>query len=102
MTTPILVDLDGPLPRGWWCATWRTLQRLELTPVAVRLDRTRRGWHVLLWLPGRLHIGLVVALQLLLGSDRNRECFNWYRAARWARTPRFWRGRLNVLYAEKL
>jgi hypothetical protein len=100
--TPILVDLDGPLPRDWWQGTWRTLQRLGLVPAAVRVDRTRRGWHVLVWLRGRVAPGLVVALQLLLGSDRDRECFNWYRVARFRAAPAFWRRRANVLYEAKL
>lgn len=100
--TPVLVDLDGPLPRGWWPALWRTLHRLELTPRAVRVDRTRRGWHVLVWLRGRVDPGLVVALQLLLGSDQDRECFNWYRVARAKRAPAFWNRRANVLYEVKL
>lgn len=100
--TPILVDLDGPLPRRWWTETWRTLARLALKPRVVRVDRTRRGWHVLLWVPGRLDVGLVVALQLLLGSDRDRELFNWYRGARVGQAPAFWRRRLNVLYERKL
>ena len=100
--TAVLVDVDGALPRTWWADLWRTLTRLELVPRVVRVDRTRRGWHVLLWLPGRVDAGLVVALQLLLGSDRDRECFNWYRVARFRGAPAFWRRRANVLYAEKL
>lgn len=100
--TAVLVDIDGRLPRTWWGDTWRTLNRLELVPVAVRCDRTRRGWHILIWIRGSLDLGLVVALQLLLGSDRDRESFNWYRAMRLRRAPKFWRGRANVLYEVKL
>lgn len=78
------------------------LHWLELTPVVVRVDRTRRGWHVLVWIRGRMNPGLVVALQLLLGSDPHREAFNWYRVARFPRAPAFWRRRANVLYERKL
>lgn len=44
----------------------------------------------------------VVALQVLLGSDPQREAFNLQRAHVLGDAPEFWRDRWNVLYSEKL
>lgn len=44
----------------------------------------------------------VVALQMLLGSDMNREAFNFQRAHVIGDAPAFWQDRWNVLYSEKL
>lgn len=79
-----------------------TLRRLGLHVRGMRWDRTRRGWHVLVWVRERLDLAAVVAVQVLGGSDREREIFNLYRAVRIHRAPALWRRRANVLYERKL
>lgn len=101
--TALLVDLDRRrVSAAWGVALWDTLRRVGLTVQGVRWDRTRRGWHVLVWVRERLDLGTQVAVQLLLGSDRARETFNAFRAVRIRHAPPLWRRRANVLYAEKL
>jgi hypothetical protein len=57
------------------------------------------GWHVMvLPVPAPRSAVEVVALQLLLGSDPEREAAVLHRARQYARTPAFARGWFNVLY----
>lgn len=44
----------------------------------------------------------IVCLQILLGSDMQREAFNLLRAHSLGDAPEFWRDRWNVLFSEKL
>jgi len=67
--------------------------------------RTRRGWHVEIWIGQRICPRIQVAAQAILGSDPAREAFNLVRARKlrrmdgWVRRGGFsW----NVLYREKL
>ena len=68
----------------------------------IRYDRTKRGWHVVICLAGKLSPVEVVALQAVMGSDRNREAFNLARARliESGAAPRSWR--YNVLFERKL
>lgn len=78
----VYLDLDSPTQLG------AALDRLPVVlrmlrlypPLSLRLDRTRRGWHVLVQLAVRLYPAETVALQLALGSDPNREVLNLRRA----------------------
>ena len=96
--TLLYLDVDGELPRGIEaritarCRFWRW--PLE----AIRLDRTRRGWHVIIAVRKRLNAVTIVAAQAILGSDPNREMFNLDRARKLPRVPKEWRSQWNVLY----
>jgi hypothetical protein len=45
-------------------------------PRAVELARTRRGWHMAIIWNREFEPAQLIALQLLLGSDQNREALN--------------------------
>ena len=97
--TLLYVDIDGPLPprvldRVVWC-----LRLWGWTPEAVRFDRTRRGWHVVVGVQEVLEPSVIVAAQSVLGSDYKREAFNLMRVQTLAHVSPFWRGRWNVLYS---
>lgn len=80
------------------------MSRIKLERLAVHM--TRRGYHVVVnaeWLDKKeMTPAETVALQLLLGSDVNREALNLMRAHLLGNAPTFWRDRWNVLYSEKL
>lgn len=74
--TLLYLDIDGALPKNLieritlCCRMWRW-------PIdAVRFDRTRRGWHVVVGIKRRIAAVSVVAAQAILGSDAMREAFN--------------------------
>jgi hypothetical protein len=74
--------------------------RLWQWPVeAIRFDRTRRGWHVIIGVRKKIAPALIVAAQAILGSDPNREAFNVMRVQQLDKVSPFWRKRFNVLYA---
>jgi hypothetical protein len=96
--TLLYIDIDGRLPRtlieriSWTCAVlrWRI--------VAVRIDRTRHGYHVVVGIRQRLTPPVIVAAQAILWSDWRRETFNLMRVSALHSAPKFWRDRWNVLY----
>ena len=96
--TLLYLDFDGKVPRGlldrivWSCKLW------QWPIVAVRFDKTRHGWHVVVGIRKRVAPSLIVAAQAVLGSDYKREAFNIMRVQQLdARSP-YWRERWNVLY----
>lgn len=96
--TLLYLDVDGRLPPNL-CDRITMACRLWQWPlVAVRLDRTQRGWHVVIGIERQLAPALVVAAQAVLGSDTNREMFNLMRVVNLPNVSRFWRNRWNVLY----
>lgn len=98
--TLLKLDFDGPLPRHLesWVTTCATLWGWRL--VALRIDRTRHGYHVVVGVEAvNLGPAAVVAAQAILGSDPKREAFNLMRVGKLATLPAFWRSRWNVLYA---
>ncbi len=78
---------------------WYVLRILNLRPVWIRLDRTRRGWHAIIKITARLRPETIVAIQFALGSDRKRETYNLarVRAGKAGRTNRW-----NLLFEEKI
>lgn len=99
MPTLLYLDFDGVLPsdivaRVTWCC------RLWQWPIeAVRIDKTRHGWHVVVGLRVKVRAPLIVAAQAILGSDYKRESYNLMRVQNLAHVPPFWRERWNVLYS---
>jgi len=67
--------------------------------VSQRRSPSGKGWHVVLYIVPRPRSPFeVVALQLLLGGDRNREAMQLHRARNFQDAPRFMRDAWNVLY----
>lgn len=64
-----------------------------------RRSPSGKGWHIVLYIVPRPRCPCeVVALQLLLGGDRNREAMQLHRARHFDDAPRFMRDAWNVLY----
>lgn len=97
--TLLYCDYDGPLPAKLipWvtqcCKLWGWPLR------AIRYDKTRRGWHVVVAVARTIPPARVVAAQAIFGSDRKREAFNLMRVQQLRAQPAFWRERFNVLYS---
>lgn len=99
--TVLKLDRDDgrawPLWRLWW-----VLRLMGWRAAWVQYERSRRGWHLRVAVPGRLAPVEVVAAQAVMGSDRNREAFNLARARliEGGQAPKRWR--YNVLFERKL
>lgn len=65
---------------------------------AIRYDKTRRGWHVIVGIRKAIPFPLVIAAQAIFGSDPKRESFNLMRAQELDGLPDYWQKRANVLY----
>lgn len=94
--TLLYCDFDGPLPPRIQERV-QMLCRLWQWPIeAIRLDRTRRGWHVVVAVRKRIAAPYIVAAQAIIGSDPMREAFNLMRVRklRSCKTKYPW----NVLY----
>ena len=70
------------------------------------LQRTYKGWHIIVVLDRELAPPEIIALQAILGSDIKREALNM---ARWLgvrnkynKLPKFWKQRWNLLFKEKI
>ena len=80
----------------------RRIRFIGLRVSWVRYDRTRRGWHVVIRMRDKRSPIECVALQAVLGSDRERETFNLARVM-WARREgRRLGNRWNILYEKKI
>ena len=88
---------------AWVAAT------LGMRPLWCRLDRTRRGWHLIVqwqqkrngrWRAADLKPAEAVAIQAILGSDPKREALNLMRTM--SDYDAAGRRRWNILYAEKI
>ena len=107
MSRLLYLDFDEPLDEerffrhvqmvGSMCAA-----KLETKAI----HKTARGVHVILTAEWDDKTPMepteIVCLQILLGSDFKRECFNLLRAHNLGDAPAFWQDRWNVLYSEKL
>jgi hypothetical protein len=96
--TVVKLDIDGVISRDFSARLSWVFSALGYGVEAVRYDKTRRGWHVLIFVRRKLAPRTVVALQAILGSDYRRETFNLLRVLSLAKRPMFWRERWNVLY----
>jgi len=99
MPRVIMCDYDGKIParlirRIRWVLYVAVACRAEW----VRIDRTRRGYHVCIRVNRNLSMLRVILVQALLGSDWRRETFNARRASRMRYVGPFWRERVNTLY----
>lgn len=96
--TVLKLDYDGSFPRDFDKRLALVARVHHLSIALVRIDRTRHGYHALVWVRQRVSFARVVLLQSVLGSDWKRELFNSRRANAWRALPLFWRERANVLY----
>lgn len=72
---------------------------LGVSPLFIRHDRTRRGWHVVIRWNRKFEPAERVALQAVLGSDVKRETLNLMRVIGGRhRGNKRW----NILYSHKI
>lgn len=96
--TLLYLDIDGPLPKGLEMRVQMVCDMMAWPIEAIRLDRTRRGWHVVVAVKRRIAAASVVAAQAIMGSDWKREMFNLQRVRKLRSVPKRWRSQWNVLY----
>jgi hypothetical protein len=92
-----MCDYDNVKGPSLWLV-WRVARMLDIEPGFVRIDRTRRGWHLIIEWTRRFSPLQIVAIQCVLGSDSKRELFNLARVfSGKARNPRW-----NILFERKV
>jgi len=69
---------------------------------AIRVNRSRRGWHLAFILAERLSASERVAAEAILGDDPMRAAMNFARARNAHRMPQFWRQRWDIFYDYKV
>lgn len=83
----------------------RTFRGL-LNPEYFMLQRTRKGWHIIIVFDRELLPPEIIALQAILGSDLKREALNMTRwlgvRSKYNKLPKFWQNRWNLLFKEKI
>lgn len=95
------LDYDGrQFPPNWMERLGFVARENRLAILWVRIDRTKRGWHLTAQLSKRVAPLRLVLLQALCGSDYRRETFNGVRAGRLNGVNPFWRERFNQLFTE--
>jgi hypothetical protein len=77
---------------------YRIARMLEIKPVLIEYNRTRRGWHLIITWNRRFKPIEIVALQCCLHSDIRRETFNLARVFSGKARSRRW----NILFERKL
>jgi hypothetical protein len=92
-------DFDGAIPADVSARLEMVVRLHRLTVDWIRVDRTRRGYHMVIRVRQRVALARVILLQAILGSDWKREAFNSSRVVRTRNVPAFWRRRINVLYS---
>jgi len=75
-----------------------TAHRLNICASTIGLERTKRGWHMTVIWNRRFKPSEIVMIQLLLGSDIQRERLNAQRIMSGKASNRRW----NLLFKEKL
>ena len=98
--TLLYLDFDGAIPRGIEARITMMCRHWGWPIEAIRFDRTRRGWHVIVGVRKRIAAVSVVAAQAILGSDPHREMYNLQRARRLRFVSAEWRQSWNVLYSQ--
>ena len=97
--TKVKLDYDDHPPFPGCLPLFRGLRHLVLSPRSLRISRSRHnGVHCEIEVEGFLDAASLCFVQLFLGSDGNRECFNFLRARQLSKVSRFWQKRWNILY----
>ena len=70
----------------------------------IRFDRTKKGWHIVVFLDMALTPAETIALEVVCGSDRRRANLDLMRvlAMRKHGASKFWQARSHILYSGKL
>lgn len=77
---------------------YRVAHMLDIRPLVIEYDRTRRGWHLIIEWNRRFRPIEIVALQCVLRSDPARELFNLARVFSGKARSKRW----NILFQTKL
>jgi hypothetical protein len=96
--TLLYLDIDGPIPAGIEARITMFCRVLRWPIEAIRMDRTRRGWHIVIGIRKRIAPASAVAAQAILGSDPMREMYNLVRVRNLRYVAPEWRRAWNVLY----
>jgi len=98
MKVELKIDIDGKLNEKEIVKRLFLLQKfLQFKGIGIDKKKTKHGWHLRFGFTTERELDDrdIVFLQLFLGSDRNREMFNWLRVksgcTKW-----------NVLFKEKI
>lgn len=75
----------------------RIARMVQAWPIWIREDRTRHGWHMLIYWNRSFKPIEQVAIQCVLGSDRQRESYNLARVMSGKKSKRW-----NLLFERKL
>jgi len=94
MASVLKLDCDRKLDR---IRIADALSLLGIKPLRASVFRTANGFHVYIHIKGSLTDMETVALQVILGSDYRRECFNLMRV----RSNNFKDGSWNILFSRK-
>lgn len=95
-------DYDYRIPRRYVLMVRAVANICGLKVRWMRIDKTRRGWHVIIHWNIALAPAEQVALQFALGSDRRREALNLMRVLSLARHPSPNKRDWNILFSRKL
>lgn len=90
-------DWDGTVPCDIIARVAFVARVLRVRVVALRVDRTRNGYHGVMHLSRRVSATTLVALQAIFGSDWKRETFNLARVRKLSEHPQ-WQDRWNLLF----
>ena len=96
-----LCDYDGDLPKDIADRVHSLARMLDARVEWMRIDRTARGWHLVVEWNRDFEPAQTIALQAILGSDPKREALNLWRVLSGIRTEgqkKCW----NILYRRKL
>ena len=96
------LDIDAGMKRPRLYDIMRRLHRAggyRIRYMMEKRSRSGKGWHIVLKVsPIPKSAAEVVALQVILGSDPDREACNLWRAKMLPKVSPWWRKRWNVLY----
>jgi hypothetical protein len=77
-------------------------REMGISYTALRISRSKRGWHYAFVLAESLTSTERVAAESILGDDKHRSAMNFARARNEKFMPKFWKQRWNIFYDYKL
>lgn len=101
----LLLDIDEPLllSRVMESLPFAVAKlALHVEHIQIVTSPSGRGFHVIVTMREFLKPAMIVALQIICGSDWRREVFNLVRVRRLSDAAAFWQMNWNVLYSESL
>jgi hypothetical protein len=79
-----------------------TFRAMGLRYSALRISKSKRGWHYVFFVTSNLSPGARVAAEAILGDDPMRAAMNFARARNAGKMPKYWQQRWNIFYDYKL